>query len=101
MIELSKPIIPDKTHNPNNHVMDNNIYIFLHIILVTSLFTADLTPNFSESNYIYSYYSMYNLCINSTNRLAVLRIIIQTLDKNSCYSISRTNEKQPQEHHDL
>ena len=34
--------------------MDNNVYIFLHINLVTSLSTNDLTPNFSESNYIYS-----------------------------------------------
>ena len=62
------------------------IYIFLHISLVTSLFTADLTPNFSESNYIYLYYKWYNLYSNSTNSLAVLRII-QTLDKNSCYTI--------------
>ena len=35
--------------------MDKNIYIFLHITLVT-LFAADLTPTFSESNYIYPYY---------------------------------------------
>ena len=79
--------IPGKTYNPTNHIMDNNVYIFLHITLVTSLSTADLTPNFSESNYIYPYYKWYNLCSNSTNSLAVLRIIIQTLDKNSCYTI--------------
>ena len=29
--------------------MDNNVFIFLHITLVTSLSTDDLTPNFSES----------------------------------------------------
>ena len=26
-----------KTHNPTNQTIDNNIYILLHIILVTSL----------------------------------------------------------------
>ena len=35
------------------------MYIFLHITLVTSLSTADLTPDFSESNYIYPYYKWY------------------------------------------
>ena len=45
--------IPGKTHEPINHIMDNNVYTFLHITLVTSLSIADLTPNFSESNYIY------------------------------------------------
>ena len=79
--------IPGKIHNLTNHIMDNNVYILLHITLVTSLSTADLTLNFSESNYIYPYYKWYNLCSNSTNSLAVLRIIIQTLDKNSCYTI--------------
>ena len=29
----------------------------------------------------------YNFCSDSTNSYAVLRIIIQTLDKNSCYTI--------------
>ena len=29
--------IPGKTCNPTNHIMDNNLYIFLHITLVTSL----------------------------------------------------------------
>ena len=47
--------MPGKIHNSSNH-MDNNVYIFLHITLVTSLSTADLTPNFSESNNIYPYY---------------------------------------------
>ena len=46
-------VIPGKSHNPSTHIMDNNVYIFLHNTLVTSLSTADLTPNFSESNYIY------------------------------------------------
>ena len=73
--------------------MDNNVYISLHITLVTSLFTADLTPNFSESNYIYPYYKWYNLCSDSTKSLAVLRIIIQTLDKNSCYTIIKSFAK--------
>ena len=80
-------MISGKIHNPNNHIMDNNVYIFMHITLVTSLSTADLTPNFSESNYIYPYYNWYNLCSDRTNSLAVLRIIIQILDKNSCYTI--------------
>ena len=31
--------------------MDDNVHIFLHVTLVTSLSTADLTPNLSESNY--------------------------------------------------
>ena len=60
--------------------------MFLHISLVTSLSTADLTPNFAESNYIYPYHKWYDLCSDSTNSLAVPRIIIQTLDKNSCYT---------------
>ena len=67
--------------------MDNNVYIILDITLVTPLSTADLTPNFSESNYIYPYYKWYNLCSNSAKSLAVLRIIIQALDKNLCYTI--------------
>ena len=79
--------IPGKTHNPTNHIMDNNVCIFLHVTLVTSLSTADLTPNFSESNYIYPYYKWYKLCSNSSNSYTVLRIIMQTLDKNSCYII--------------
>ena len=37
--------IPGKIHNPTNHIMNNNVYIFLHITLVTLLSTADLTPN--------------------------------------------------------
>ena len=41
--------------------MDNNVYIFLRITLVTSLYIADLTPNFSESNYIYPNYKWYKL----------------------------------------
>ena len=69
------------------NIMDNNVYIFLHITLVTVLSTADLSLNFSESNYIYLYYKCYNLCSHSTNSLGVLRIIIQTLHKNSCYII--------------
>ena len=59
--------IPGKTHNPTNHLMDNNVCIFLHMALVTSLSTADLTPNFSESDYIYHYYLWYVLCSDSTN----------------------------------
>ena len=70
--------IPGKISNPTNHIMDNNVHIFLHITCVTSLSTAVLTPNFSESNYIYPYYRWYNLESDSTNSLAVLRIIIQT-----------------------
>ena len=60
--------------------------MFLHINLVTSLSTADLTPNFAESNYIYHYHKWYDLCNDSTNSLAVPRSIIQTLDKNSCHT---------------
>ena len=45
--------IPGKTHDLINHIMDNNVYTFLHITLVTSLSIAQLTPNFSKSNYIY------------------------------------------------
>ena len=59
--------------------MDNNIYIFLCITLVTSP-TTDLTPNFSESNCIYPYCKWYNICSNGINSYAALRIIIQTLD---------------------
>ena len=54
--------IPGKTYSPTNHIMDNNVYIFLHISLVTALSTVDLTSNFSESNYNYSYYKWYKLC---------------------------------------
>ena len=71
--------IPVKTHNPSNLIMDNNIYIFLHITLVASP-TADLTPNFLESNCIYPYCKWHMLCSNSINSYAVLRIIIQTSD---------------------
>ena len=39
--------IPCKTRNTTNHIMDNNVYIFLHIILVTFLSMVYLTPNFS------------------------------------------------------
>ena len=80
--------MPGKIHNSSNH-MDNNVYIFLHITLVTSLSTADLTPNFLESYLplIYPYYKWYNLYNDSTNSLALRRIIIQALDKNSCYTI--------------
>ena len=46
-IHLSKPMIS---------------MIFLHITLITSLSTVDLTPNFSESNYIYPYHKWYKLC---------------------------------------
>ena len=62
-------------------IMDNNIYIFLHVTLVTSLPTADVIPNLSDSNYIYPYYKWYKLCSNSTNSYAVLGIIIQTYPK--------------------
>ena len=79
--------ISGKTHNPTNHIMDNNIYKFLHITLVKSLSSANSTSNLSESNYIYPYYKWYNLCSSITNSLAVLRIIIQALDKNSCYTV--------------
>ena len=34
--------------------MDNILCMFLHITLVTSLSTVDLTPNFTESNYIFT-----------------------------------------------
>ena len=39
--------------------MDNNVYIFLHIILVTSLSTVDLTPDFSECNYLTHFSIMF------------------------------------------
>ena len=42
--------IPGKIHNPTNHIMNNNVYIFLHITLVTLLSTADLTPNFPTTS---------------------------------------------------
>ena len=70
-----------------SHIMDNNLYIVLHSTLATSLSTVDLTPNFSEFDYIYPYYKWYKLCSDSTNSYAVLRIIIQTLDKISCHTI--------------
>ena len=54
--------IPGKIYSPTNHIMDNNVYIFLHISLVTALSTVDLTSNFSESNYNYPYYKWYKLC---------------------------------------
>ena len=60
------------------------MHIFLHFTLVASLSTADLTDNFSKSNYTYPY---YKLCSVSTNSFVVVRIIIQTLDTNSCYNI--------------
>ena len=81
MIFLEKLI----THT--NHIMDNNVYIFLHIALVASLSIVHLTPNFSESNYIYPNYKWYKLCSDSTNSYAVMRIIVQTFDKNLCYTI--------------
>ena len=67
--------------------MNSNVYMLLHITFVTSLSTADLTPNFWESNYIYPHYKWYKLCSDSTNSYAVLRFIIQTSDKNSYYTI--------------
>ena len=73
-IHLSKPMI--SLAKLANHIMDNNVYIPLHITLVTSLSTVDLTPNFSESNYIYPYYKWYKLCSDCTNSYVVLRIII-------------------------
>ena len=62
------------------------IHTFLHFTLVTSLSTADLTDNFSKSNYTYPCYKLYKLCSGSTNSFVVVRIIIQTLDTNSCYN---------------
>ena len=76
-----------KTLCSTNHIMVNNLYIFLHITLVTSLSNVNLTPNFLECNYVYLYYKCYKLYNDSTNSYAVLRTIIQTLDKISCYTI--------------
>ena len=76
MIYLAKLIT-----NPTNHIMDNSVYIFLRITLITSLSTVDLTTNSSESNYTYPHYKWYKLCSDSTSSCAVLRIIIQTYDK--------------------
>ena len=76
MIYLAKLIT-----NPTNHIMDNSVYIFLRITLITSLSTVDLTTNSSESNYAYPHYKWYKFCSDSTNSYAVLRIIIQTYDK--------------------
>ena len=45
-IKLSKPMILMAKLNPTNHIIDNNVYMFLHITLVTSLSTTDLNPNF-------------------------------------------------------
>ena len=39
--------------NPSNLIMDNNKYRFLHITLVTSLFTADL-PLISQNLIIFT-----------------------------------------------
>ena len=53
--------------NPTNHIIVNKyIYLYLHITLVTSLSTSELTSNFSESNYNYIN-KWYKLCSNSTN----------------------------------
>ena len=38
------------------------IYTYFCIPLVSLLSTPDLTPNFSESNYIYLYHKCYKLC---------------------------------------
>ena len=47
--------------------MDNNVYIFSGITLVTILLsTADFTPNFSEFDYIYPYNKWYRLGSDST-----------------------------------
>ena len=73
--------IPGKTYNSTNHIMFNNLYIFLHITFATSLSNVNLTPNFSECNYVYPYCKCYKLYNDSTNSYAVLRTIIQTLDK--------------------
>ena len=70
--------MPGKANNPTKDIMDNNVHIFLYFTLVTSLSTADLTPDFSESSRIYPYYKFYKLCSNTTNSSAVLRIIIKT-----------------------
>ena len=40
--------------------------MFLHITLATSLYTVDLTPNFSKSNYIYPYYGIDYVVIAPT-----------------------------------
>ena len=61
-----------KTYNTTSHLMDNNVYIFLHIKLVTSLSTVDLTPNFSESNDIYRYYKWYISYVMLTPTVTVL-----------------------------
>ena len=63
------------------------MYTYFCIITLVTSSIANLASNFSESNYIYPYYKWYKLCSDSTNSLAVLRIIIQTLDKNLCYTI--------------
>ena len=58
--------------------MDNNVYIFLCITLVTSLSTADLTPNFSE----------YNLFTSTTS--GIIQFFINCLDdvlEKLCYNI--------------
>ena len=49
--------------------MDNNVYIFSGITLVTLLLsTADFTPNFfSEFDYIYPYNKWYKLVVIAHN----------------------------------
>ena len=75
--------------------MDNNIYIFLHITLVTSLSTADWMALISQDLIIFtpttigiSYVAM------APTVTLLLRIIIQTLDNNSCYTIIQPLVKQ-------
>ena len=57
------------SHNPSNSIMGNSVYIFLHITLDKSISTADLSPNFSECNYIYLNCKWYMFCSDSPNSL--------------------------------
>ena len=59
-------------------------YFFISLLLHHYPF-AGLTSNLSKANYIYPYYKLYKLCSDSNISSAVLRVIMQTLDTNSCY----------------
>ena len=70
--------------------MDNKVYIFLHITLVTSLSTVDLTPNFSESNYLYPYYKWYKLTSDNTNSYGAIKKLNNVFPRNVLLTICKS-----------
>ena len=70
--------------------MDNNVYIFLHITLVTSSSTVDLTPNFSESNYLYPYYKWHKLTSDNTNSYGVIKKLNYVFPRNVLLAICKS-----------